>query len=245
MRIARPAAVVLVLGALLFLAAPASAGGPTSVLLVSPSTGRTASLYATNEEYTTLMSQLDAEPAADPSRGMTTPYIGGDQIVVTWMIHDVQPWRVDRITLDRGGLPEWVHTTQSTGADPIAFDEAGLWHRPADAAALAGLLVDLGLTGQTGQRPAEKDEAATMSGNFDPPAAAGSGDAAGAAGAGGAGDAGSPPDDGGAVAVATWALPAVAGGIVVGVLSDRWLRRRRQGGDGGRWQLVDVPGPSA
>lgn len=239
MRIARPAAVVLVLGALLFLAAPASAGGPTSVLLVSPSTGRTASLYATNEGYTTLMSQLDADPAADPSRGMTRPNIGGDQIVVTWMVHDVQPWRVDRITLDRGGLPEWVNTTQSTDAGPIALDDAGLWHRPADAAALAGLLVELGLTGQTGQRPAGKDDAATMSGNVDPPAPAAAGDASGAAGAA------SSPDDGGAVAVATWALPAVAGGIVVGVLSDRWLRRRRQGGDGGRWQLVDVPGPSA
>ncbi|TDD69310.1 hypothetical protein E1262_13395 [Jiangella aurantiaca] len=231
MRLARPAAVTLVLGALVVAAAPASAGGPTSVLLVSPSTGLSASLYTTDEAYTTLMTQLDAEPVAAPDRGVAPPHVGGDQIVVTWMVHDVQPWRVDRITFDGDGLPEWVHTTQAMGAGPIEFDDAGLWHRPDDPEALADLMADLGLIGRTGLRPAvaDPDEVAAAG---DPEAAAAAGEAA-------------PPPGDSAIDAATWALPAVAGGIVVGVLGDRWLRRRREGGEGGRWQLVDVPGPSA
>ncbi|RIQ32503.1 hypothetical protein [Jiangella rhizosphaerae] len=223
MRIARAAAVVLTLGALLFAAPPVSAGGPTSVLLVSPSTGRTASLYATNGTYTTLMTQLGVEPVAAPSRGAAPPHIGGDQIVVTWMVHDVQPWRVDRISFDGDGLPDWLHTTQSMGAGPIAFDDAGVWHRPGDPEALAEILVELGLTGRTGLRPAaEQPDDATVTGDDAQAAAA-------------------PPSDDGGIDAATWALPAVAGGIMAGVFGDRWLRRRRENGDGGGWQLVDVP----
>ncbi|PZF85728.1 hypothetical protein [Jiangella anatolica] len=235
MRISRAAAAVLALGALLFTATPVSAGGPTSVLLVSPSTGRTASLYATDEAYTTLMTQLGADQAAAPDSRAAPPHIGGDQLVVTWMVHDVQPWRVDRIAFDDAGLPEWVHTTHAMGAGPIAFDDGGVRHRPADAEALAAVLTDLGLTGRTGPRPAGEDRReATV--------AAGGAQAAAVAGAAGSAD---PPDDG-ALDAATWALPAVAGGILAGVLGDRWLRRRRaRADDGGRWQLVDVPGPQA
>ncbi|WP_053203157.1 hypothetical protein [Jiangella muralis] len=255
MRLARPAAALLVLGAMLFAAAPASAGGPTSVLLVSPSTGRTASLYATNEAYTTLMSQLGMEPVAAPAPGVTPPGVGGDQVVVTWMVHDIQPWRVDRITFDDDGLPEWIHTTEVMGAGPMSFDDPGVSHQPADAAALADLLVDLGLTGRTGLRPAEEDpdaaevEAAGAGASGAGSSGAGSSEAgaaeagaaeAGAAEAGAAGNVTS----GGTLDAATWALPAVAGGIVVGVLGDRWLRRRRGGEDGGRWELVDASGPS-
>lgn len=226
MRLVRPAAVLLALGALLFAAAPAPAGGPTSVLLVSPSTGRTASLHTTNAAYTTLMSQLVVEPVAE--RPGLVPPTGGDEIVVTWMIHDVQPWRVDRITFDDDGRPEWIHTSQSMGGGPIEAGGDGTWHRPADVLVLDEVLTDLGMTGRTGPRPAEEDpDGAAVA------AAGGGGSGAGGSGAGASRDA------------ATWALPAVAGGIVVGVLGDRWLRRRRGGADGDRWQLVDAPGPSA
>lgn len=229
MRLARPAAtaaaaVALAVGAVLVASAPVSAGGPTSVLLVSPSTGRTEALYATNEAYATLLSQLVPEPVADPGPDVRPePGIGGDQVVVTWMVHDVQPWRVDRITFDDAGLPEWINTAQAMGAGPIPWDGPGVWHRPPDPEVLHDLLVDLGLMGTTGLRPAQEDpDAAT-----DETAAA----------------AATPSDDG-PLGAATWTLPAVAGGIVVGVFGDRWLRRRREGGDGGRWQLADVPGSS-
>ena len=220
MRLARPAtAAVLALGAVLFAAAPASAGGPTSVLLVSPSTGRTEALYNTNEAYTTLMTQLAVEPGANQRPGLFSPGVGGGQVVVTWMVHDIQPWRVDRITFDADGLPEWINTVNSMG-EQLAFEDEGVWHRPADAQALADLLVDLGLVGRTGLRPAEEDPDAGTA-------------------------AATTPADDGPLGAAAWALPAVAGGIVAGVFGDRWLRRRRDRDDGGRWQLVDVPGSSA
>lgn len=246
------------------------------MLLVSPATGRTASLYGTDDAYATLMSQLGTEPQAVTERGITPPGHGGDQIVVTWMVHDVQPWRIDRIALDADRLPEWVHTTQSMGAGPIALDGPGLWHRPADPEALARLLADLGLTGRTTPRPAaeepaEHDTAATGAGSAagsgvaaESGPAAGGGTAAGAEAAAGAGAAAeaaagsgaaagagaaaqAAASDGSALDAATWVLPAVAGGIVVGVLGDRWLRRRRDGEGigGGRWQLVDTPSPPA
>jgi hypothetical protein len=226
MRLARPAAaVVLALGASFAAAAPASAGGPTSVLLVSPSTGLTEALYATNEAYTTLMTQLAVSPLPEEGPGRTTPGVGGDQVVVTWMIHDVQPWRVDRITFGADGLPEWIHTAQAMGEGPIPFDGAGSWHRPADPHALDDLLVDLGVVGEVGLRPAQED----------PDAAGRTDETEAAAAAAASGD--------GPLGAATWVLPALAGGAVAGVLGDRWLRRRRE--DGGRWQLMDVPGSSA
>jgi hypothetical protein len=190
------------------------------VLLVSPSTGRTEALYATNGAYSTLMSQLAVEPVPAAGPGFE-PGIGGDQVVVTWMVHDVQPWRVDRITFDDEGRPEWINTVQSMGAQ-LQFEDQGVWHRPTDVGVLHDLLVDLGLVGRTGLRPVEEDPGAAAA---DAPAAAAT----------------TPPDDGG-LGAAVWALPAVAAGGVAGVLGDRWLRRRREGGDGGRWQLVDVPG---
>ncbi|MFN0281424.1 MAG: hypothetical protein ACKVZ6_05580, partial [Kineosporiaceae bacterium] len=55
MRSSRALLVALSLGVLgaasVALAAPGAAGGPTSVLLVDPATGRTAALYATDAEY--------------------------------------------------------------------------------------------------------------------------------------------------------------------------------------------------
>lgn len=226
MRLARPAALLAaaLAAALLSASAPASAGGPTSVLLVSPSTGRTEALHATNEAYTTLMSQLVVEPVPAAGPGFE-PGIGGDQVVVTWMVHDVQPWRVDRITFDDDGRPEWINTVQTMGAQ-LQFDDQGVWHRPTDAGVLHDLLVDLGLVGRTGLRAADES------------AEAESADAAAAA------PAATPPGDDG-VGASLWALPAVAAGGVAGVLGDRWLRRRREGGDGGRWQLVDVPGSTS
>ncbi|TDC54618.1 hypothetical protein E1212_02425 [Jiangella ureilytica] len=226
MRLARPAALfaaaAFAAGTLLSASAPASAGGPTSVLLVSPSTGRTEALHASNAAYTTLMSQLVVEPVPAEGPGFE-PGIGGDQVVVTWMVHDIQPWRVDRITFDDEGRPEWINTVQSMGAQ-LQFEDQGVWHRPTDVGVLHDLLADLGLVGRTGLQPVEESaDAEAESADAAAPAAA-------------------PPGDGGAAGAALWALPALAAGGAAGVLGDRWLRRRRDGRDGGRWQLVDVPG---
>jgi hypothetical protein len=134
--------------ALLLFAVPgvASAGGPTSVLLVSPGRQATASLYNNDEAYARLERLLVPEPKADPAAPSLQGGPGSDAINVTWLIHDVQIWRVDRIYTDATGGGPWVETLllpDGTGA----FGSTGTFHRPADSTELIALLSALKLLG--------------------------------------------------------------------------------------------------
>ena len=89
----------LTLGAALFLAPGAVAGGPTSVLIVSPESGEAAALYASATGVRTAVRRCcaparaggkDRPPALDVVTGVR-------QINVTWMVHDISPWRLDRV----------------------------------------------------------------------------------------------------------------------------------------------------
>jgi hypothetical protein len=71
-------------------------------------------------------------------------------INVTWLIHDVQVWRVDRVYLD-GDAP--VVATQSNVSGGSVFDVAPVWHRPSNPRDLTALLNDLKL-GAPGGPPA-------------------------------------------------------------------------------------------
>ncbi|TDE15078.1 hypothetical protein [Jiangella asiatica] len=218
--VAAVAATAAALSAVLLTAAPVSAGGPTSVLLVAPQHGASAALHNTNEAYDRLATALNRQPVAQRAPHSQPPDLSGSNFVATWMIHDVQPWRVDRIMLGGNGLPEWIHTTESVGGD-VDLGAEGVWHRPSDPTGLMVILKGLGLTGgiAPGADPADaaQDTAADE--------------------ADGALPAPSGPGNG-----AAWAVPAVVAGAVAGVLGERWLRRRREQGEGGRWQLLDVPG---
>src|SRR5262245_30971387 len=68
---------------------PASAGGPTSVILVSPGRQATASLYTTDEAYSRLENLLGSNPVKDPAAPDVTGGPGSDAINVTWLVHDV------------------------------------------------------------------------------------------------------------------------------------------------------------
>ncbi len=137
---------VILLAALSALAAPvalaptAAAGGPTSVLLVDPTTGRTAALYITDPDYALLEQQVAAEPQGEPQK--VDESLGdrgqGEAVTVTWLIHDVSVWRVDRIFYTAPG-GTWVLTqTAIDGRDPFAV--TGFWHRPASAVQLRAML---------------------------------------------------------------------------------------------------------
>ena len=67
----------------------------------------------------------------------------GPGITVTWLIHDVEPWRVDRIYLGGNDGP-WISTQVSDFSGSL-WDSPVLWHRPADGARLNALLDGLGL----------------------------------------------------------------------------------------------------
>jgi hypothetical protein len=127
-------------------ASPASAGGPTSVIMVNPSTGRAAALHTTNPRYTQL---VKAVGAYDPPGGSTArPASVSDcfecEIRFTWLIHDMQIWRIDRVHLTPDdGI--WIQTlSDESGGD--LFDRPGAWQRPHDPATLVALLRATGVT---------------------------------------------------------------------------------------------------
>jgi hypothetical protein len=151
--LARAGLTAVALSAISFVAAPASAGGPTSVLLSVPGAGSTASLYYTDPEYDEL---ADLVGVTDPSGTSADNASGGGHefgagVTVTWLIHDVEPWRVDRIYLGGKDGP-WISTQVSNGAGSL-WDSRVVWHRPADPARLAELLGRLGMNSEAARDP--------------------------------------------------------------------------------------------
>ena len=171
-RVARLATVFLLLTASLLLAAgPAQAGGPTSALLVSPSTGRTASVYYSDDEYERLSTAMGGyEPTADPTivnpnlAAPTSP--GSASVTVTWLIHDVSVWRIDRIFFTSAEGPLIVTQTSAGGGDLSegmypgeSGNDTAIWHRPPDPQELRAVLSTLGLFGSDGSPSMAVDDA--------------------------------------------------------------------------------------
>lgn len=108
---------------LLLTTPPAGAGGPTSVLLTDPATGEAAALYYSDDAYAELDrllaggERLDGEPSG----------LGASALNVTWLVHDVEPWRTQQLYLDAEGGPV------------VRTDDAG-WTRPAEGKALQHLV---------------------------------------------------------------------------------------------------------
>ena len=105
----RALAVVLTAWVLVMLAppGPAYAGGPTSVLLSVPGEGRTASLYYTDDAYEELADLVGAYDGTGTVDGSGRSHETGTGVTLTWLIHDVTPWRVDRVYLQGDGAP-WI-----------------------------------------------------------------------------------------------------------------------------------------
>lgn len=151
--LARLTAVTAVAGAALLLAAPpALAGGPTSVLLASPAAQRTASLYYSDADYDRLFEALGQSPVADKQAPALHGGPGTPAINVTWLAHDVNVWRVDRVFLDVTGGP-WAESLLDSEGRWLS--EAGVVYRPANPAVLLELLGKYGLVGSL---PAKQTE---------------------------------------------------------------------------------------
>ena len=131
---------------MLLVPATASAGGPTSVLLVSPARQATASLYTTDEAYTRLLRLVGENPTAEQGAPSLQGGPGSDAINVTWLVHDVQIWRVDRIFTDAAGGGPWVQTIMLSDGRQ-ALESAGVMHRAADGKELIALLSAMRLLG--------------------------------------------------------------------------------------------------
>ena len=106
------------------------AGGPTSVLLANPQTGRVAALYYTDKAYDRLAGAVGAfvsETGSTNRPGAVTDDFTGE-IRLTWLIHDMSIWRIDRIhATTEDGM--WVQTVvRADGGD--VFDQPGTGSGP-------------------------------------------------------------------------------------------------------------------
>jgi hypothetical protein len=132
------------------LAGPAAAGGPTSVLLVVPGEGRTASLYTGQPGYETLADLVGAFGDSGEATGSKdgVDHAIGTEVTATWLIHDVSVWRVDRIYPDAPGGP-WIASQTSFDGSGDIWSSPVQWHTATQAKALMGLLTRLGFLGSS------------------------------------------------------------------------------------------------
>ncbi|MER6403342.1 hypothetical protein ABT269_07425 [Streptomyces viridosporus] len=224
-------------------ASPASAGGPTSVLVVSPGSGETASLHYEDEEYGELERLLGPLGAGTRGKPPEADLISARLITMTWMVHDVQPWRVDQVYPAHDGGAVWIHT-----AERLTDASDGRWHRAEHPSELRALLGRLGVGGEapdrgapSGTHPAPREtEAAGSAGSTG--SGRGPGPDAGAA-AGTARKAAPAAGDGGG-ADWWWAVPGAAAGAVLALVLRPYTLRlpliRRRGEPGPRQELLDV-----
>jgi hypothetical protein len=128
----------------LMLSGPAHGGGPTSALLSVPGEGATASLYYTDPEYDALADLVGIESGTGTGRVDESGggHENGPGVTVTWLIHDVMPWRVDHIYLQGKEAP-WI-ATQVSNDGGVSWESPVVWHQPASPAQLVALLDRLG-----------------------------------------------------------------------------------------------------
>ncbi|MEU0909147.1 hypothetical protein [Streptomyces althioticus] len=216
------AIMIATLALLAWAAPPASAGGPTSVLIVSATTGRTASLHYADKRYTELERLLGPMHQGTRTEPPQLATASGQHINVTWMVHDVTPWRVDQIALPDGGQDVWIHTSTR-----ITDGDDGVWHRAKFPAKLRALLSQLGVTGAGVSAPAAPPAPREDLHMAPTPAAA--------------------TDEGADAAAWWWAVPGLAAGAVLALVLRPYalrgaaaIRDRRNRDDGPRQELLDV-----
>jgi hypothetical protein len=126
-------------------AAPAHAGGPTSVLMTNPATRRAHALYYSDQAYQRLASGVGAfgPESGSAQRPQSVVDDFGSEIRLTWLIHDMSIWRIDRVRITpQDGT--WVETLVQV-ADGDIFSRPANWHRAADLKLLMGSLKAAGL----------------------------------------------------------------------------------------------------
>ncbi|MFE4581721.1 hypothetical protein [Streptomyces chartreusis] len=228
-------------------AAPASAGGPTSVLLVSPESTETASLYYSDKEYGQLERLLGSADQGTRNKPPEAALEAARQINVTWMVHDVSPWRLDRVYPVDDGKDVWIHTASDLGSTTN-----GTWHRAHQPSGLRALLNKLGLMGKASSEggaaifPSDEEASGTDNGAQDSPSAADETTSA-ASGSGSESESGSGAGSAPAASDGTdwwWALPGAAAGAVLALalrpLALRLPLDRLRGEPGPRQELRDV-----
>ena len=138
-------ALAVTLALMTWVASSASAGGPTSVLVTSPTSGKATALYYSDKEYDALQKLLGAAGVGAREAPPQVAAANARQINVTWLAHDVSPWRVDQVfPVDSGLRAVWIHTAANMPDTPN-----GYWHRADHPTELRALLKKLGVMGKS------------------------------------------------------------------------------------------------
>jgi hypothetical protein len=131
---------------------PAYAGGPTSVLMTSPGRQQARAAYHSDSVYSAL-----ADAVGEGQTGPNAPPAGlaiggGEDVRLTWLVHDMQIWRIDRIHLSSAdGM--WIETVVDHTGEGRMLERPAHWHRAADADGLLAALSAAGLLGDSGTAP--------------------------------------------------------------------------------------------
>jgi hypothetical protein len=193
-------------------AIPASAGGPTSVLLSAPP--KVVALGYEDTHYNQLL-KLVGEPAGTS----TESHEVGQFVRATWLIHDMSVWRLDIIYPDAPGGP-WIATTESMDGSGRLPDKP-VWHQADGGPALKELLGSLKMLlgqAQFDGGPTGLDDGSQFAPTPTPQPAATQ----------------TIETHGGALSGWRWMIPGIALGAVATYLALRYLPRRRP------WELTDV-----
>ncbi|MFB8759634.1 hypothetical protein [Streptomyces nigra] len=222
----------------------ASAGGPTSVLLAAPGNQRTAALYHSDREYAALDRLLGTPARGSREQPPDEELMAADQINVTWMVHDVMPWRIDRVHRMARGKDVWIFRTTD-----VERQTRGSWYRAARPGELRALFDDLDLTGGPTSTPGAYEETRDVpTGPAAGPSEAVAGPSEAVADASGTA-ASAPPaarasSGPGAGTGWWWAGPGAVAGAVLALGLRPWVSRRPwdrlRGEPGPRQELRDV-----
>ncbi|WP_330459410.1 hypothetical protein OIB37_22580 [Streptomyces sp. NBC_00820] len=137
-------ALAALLALLLWGASSAVAGGPTSVLVGSPESEKATALYFSDQRYEQLQRLLGPVDKGVRKPPMEAGMASARQINVTWLVHDMSPWRIDRVfPLKSKPYAVWIHTAAHPAESPN-----GYWHRAEHPDQLRTLLKELGLMGK-------------------------------------------------------------------------------------------------
>jgi hypothetical protein len=197
------------------------------VLLSLPGTGRVAALYTSDPDYDSLANDVVAfgtPPAAADDADVPAGLESRPSVTLSWLIHDISVWRVDRVFLPAtvdGDV--WISTqTDMDGTGDLS--DAPVLHKSPNGQALTTLLTKLGLNpaGPTPQQaPAAGGVAAPAVPRAAAPAPAAEGRDAGPAW--------------------VWAIAGLVGGVVLTVAGEQlWSRRSRRPDDAEVDELVDL-----
>jgi hypothetical protein len=130
----------------------AYAGGPTSVLMVSPNLERAQAAYYSDVLYTELVDGVGDGQVGSAGAPPGVDTNGGEDVRLTWLIHDMQIWRIDRIHLTSAdGV--WIETVVDRTGDGEMLDQPASWHRAADQDRLLAALSTAGLLGDSAVAP--------------------------------------------------------------------------------------------